>query len=69
MHIYTHTYIHTLWKQIPVEVEYASEFRYRSVVLRPTEDIVIVISQSGETADTLAALRHAKEAVSMCVYV
>ena len=36
--------------------------RYRSVVLRPDEDIVIVISQSGETADTLAALRHAKEA-------
>mmetsp|Transcript_58035 Transcript_58035/g.138152 ORF Transcript_58035/g.138152 Transcript_58035/m.138152 type:complete len:648 (+) Transcript_58035:224-2167(+) len=48
--------------RIPVEVEYASEFRYRSVVLRPDEDIVIVISQSGETADTLAALRHAKEA-------
>mmetsp|Transcript_26273 Transcript_26273/g.41115 ORF Transcript_26273/g.41115 Transcript_26273/m.41115 type:complete len:644 (-) Transcript_26273:398-2329(-) len=46
--------------KIPVEVEYASEFRYRSVVLRPEEDIVIVISQSGETADTLAALRHAK---------
>lgn len=48
--------------RIPVEVEYASEFRYRSVVLRPEEDIIIVISQSGETADTLAALRHAKEA-------
>uniref|UniRef100_A0A7S0TWT2 Glutamine--fructose-6-phosphate aminotransferase [isomerizing] n=2 Tax=Hemiselmis andersenii TaxID=464988 RepID=A0A7S0TWT2_HEMAN len=48
--------------KIPVEVEYASEFRYRSVVLRPDEDIVMVISQSGETADTLAALRHAKEA-------
>jgi glucosamine--fructose-6-phosphate aminotransferase (isomerizing) len=46
--------------KVPVEVEYASEFRYRSVVLRPEEDIVIVISQSGETADTLAALRHAK---------
>jgi len=48
--------------KIPVEVEYASEFRYRSVVLRPEEDVVMVISQSGETADTLAALRHAKEA-------
>jgi glucosamine--fructose-6-phosphate aminotransferase (isomerizing) len=46
--------------KVPVEVEYASEFRYRSVVLRPEEDIVMVISQSGETADTLAALRHAK---------
>uniref|UniRef100_A0A7S0NDW2 glutamine--fructose-6-phosphate transaminase (isomerizing) n=1 Tax=Hanusia phi TaxID=3032 RepID=A0A7S0NDW2_9CRYP len=48
--------------KIPVEIEYASEFRYRSVVLRPEEDIVMVISQSGETADTLAALRHAKQA-------
>ncbi|EKX34202.1 hypothetical protein GUITHDRAFT_90545 [Guillardia theta CCMP2712] len=48
--------------KIPVEIEYASEFRYRSVVLRPDEDIVMVISQSGETADTLAALRHAKQA-------
>ena len=46
--------------RVPVEVEYASEFRYRSVVLRPEEDVVMVISQSGETADTLAALRHAK---------
>ena len=46
--------------KVPVEVEYASEFRYRSVVLRPEEDVVVVISQSGETADTLAALRHAK---------
>mmetsp|Transcript_56453 Transcript_56453/g.138565 ORF Transcript_56453/g.138565 Transcript_56453/m.138565 type:complete len:635 (+) Transcript_56453:141-2045(+) len=53
--------------KIPVEVEYASEFRYRSVVLRPEEDVVIVISQSGETADTLAALRHAKEAGCLVV--
>ncbi len=45
--------------QIPVEVEYASEFRYRSPVLYP-EDIVIAISQSGETADTLAAVQEAK---------
>lgn len=45
--------------RIPVEVEYASEFRYRNPVI--TEDtLVIVISQSGETADTLAALREAK---------
>ncbi|HON17851.1 MAG TPA: glutamine--fructose-6-phosphate transaminase (isomerizing) [Salinivirgaceae bacterium] len=46
--------------RIPVEVEYASEFRYRNPLLDPT-DIVIAISQSGETADTLAAVRLAKE--------
>ena len=45
--------------RIPVEVEYASEFRYRSPILDPGT-LVIVISQSGETADTLAALREAK---------
>ena len=46
--------------RIPVEVEYASEFRYRNPILRPGEDVLIVISQSGETADTLAAVREAK---------
>ncbi|MEI6817332.1 MAG: glutamine--fructose-6-phosphate transaminase (isomerizing) [Bacteroidota bacterium] len=45
--------------RIPVEVEYASEFRYRNPVLSE-EDIVIAISQSGETADTLAAIELAK---------
>jgi len=45
--------------KIPVEVEYASEFRYRNPVLFPN-DIMFVISQSGETADTLAALKEAK---------
>jgi len=45
--------------RIPVEVDYASEFRYRGPVLRDNE-AVIVISQSGETADTLAALREVK---------
>lgn len=45
--------------QIPVEVEYASEFRYRNPVIYDT-DIVIGISQSGETADTLAALKYAR---------
>lgn len=45
--------------RIPVEVDYASEFRYRDPVLQEG-DVVIVISQSGETADTLAALREAK---------
>ncbi len=46
--------------RIPVEVEYASEFRYRHPLIFP-EDIVIAISQSGETADTLAAIQLAKE--------
>ncbi|SHJ77002.1 glutamine--fructose-6-phosphate transaminase [Tangfeifania diversioriginum] len=46
--------------QIPVEVEYASEFRYRKPLLNKN-DVVILISQSGETADTLAALRLARE--------
>ncbi len=46
--------------RIPVEVEYASEFRYRTPIIRKG-DVVIVISQSGETADTLAAAREAKE--------
>jgi len=45
--------------RIPVEVEYASEFRYRKPVLKKG-DLVITISQSGETADTLAGLREAK---------
>ncbi|MEM1270357.1 MAG: glutamine--fructose-6-phosphate transaminase (isomerizing), partial [Bacteroidota bacterium] len=47
------------YARIPVEVEYASEFRYRKPILYP-DDVVIVISQSGETADTLAAVREAK---------
>ena len=46
--------------RIPVEVEYASEFRYRNPVITEN-DIVIAISQSGETADTLAAIKLAKE--------
>ncbi len=46
--------------RIPVEVEYASEFRYRNPVITP-RDVVIAISQSGETADTLAAIKLAKE--------
>jgi glucosamine--fructose-6-phosphate aminotransferase (isomerizing) len=47
------------YAQVPVEVEYASEFRYRKPVIGP-KDVVILISQSGETADTLAALHLAK---------
>jgi len=46
--------------QIPVEVEYSSEFRYRKPVIHK-DDVVIAISQSGETADTLAAIQLAKE--------
>ena len=46
--------------KIPVEVDYASEFRYRDPVIYPT-DVVIAISQSGETADTLAAIKMAKD--------
>ncbi|MCB0544179.1 MAG: glutamine--fructose-6-phosphate transaminase (isomerizing), partial [Saprospiraceae bacterium] len=46
--------------RLPVEVEYASEFRYRNPVVR-AEDVVLAISQSGETADTFAALELAKE--------
>lgn len=46
--------------RIPVEVEYASEFRYRDPVITPG-DIMFVISQSGETADTMAALKEARK--------
>lgn len=46
--------------RIPVEVEYASEFRYRNPVIRPG-DVIMAISQSGETADTLVAIEKAKE--------
>jgi len=46
--------------RIPVEVEYASEFRYRNPVIL-SDDVIIAISQSGETADTLAAIKLAKE--------
>ena len=49
------------WAQIPVQVEIASEFRYRDSLLLGKGDMVLVISQSGETADTLAALRIACE--------
>lgn len=46
--------------RIPVEVDIASEFRYRNPILAKN-DLCIIISQSGETADTLAALREAKK--------
>ncbi|HHY07768.1 MAG TPA: glutamine--fructose-6-phosphate transaminase (isomerizing) [Corynebacteriales bacterium] len=47
------------WTRVPVEIELASEFRYRDAVLGP-DTLVLAISQSGETADTLEALRHAR---------
>jgi glucosamine--fructose-6-phosphate aminotransferase (isomerizing) len=53
-------YMFEEYTRIPVEVEYASEFRYRNPIIKKG-DIVIAISQSGETADTLAAVRLAKE--------
>jgi len=53
-------YIFEEFARIPVEVEYASEFRYRNPIIGP-KDVVIAISQSGETADTLAAIKLAKE--------
>ncbi len=53
-------YVFEKISRIPVEVEYASEFRYRDPIINPN-DIVIAISQSGETADTLAAMKLAKE--------
>ena len=53
-------YLFEEFARVPVEVEYASEFRYRDPIIRPG-DIVIAISQSGETADTLAAIELAKE--------
>ncbi len=52
--------------RIPVEVEYASEFRYRSPIVDP-DTLVLVISQSGETADTLAAMREAKRKGATCL--
>lgn len=53
-------YIFEEFARVPVEVEYASEFRYRNPVINK-DDVLIAISQSGETADTLAAIKLAKE--------
>ena len=53
-------YIIEEFSRLPVEVEYASEFRYRNPIIHK-DDVVIAISQSGETADTLAAIKLAKE--------
>ena len=53
-------YVFEEFARIPVEVEYASEFRYRNPIIS-NKDVVIAISQSGETADTMAAIKLAKE--------
>ena len=53
-------YVFEEFARIPVEVEYASEFRYRNPIIN-ARDVVIAISQSGETADTMAAIKLAKE--------
>jgi glucosamine--fructose-6-phosphate aminotransferase (isomerizing) len=53
-------YVFEEFTRIPVEVEYASEFRYRNPIIGK-KDVVIAISQSGETADTMAAIKLAKE--------
>jgi glucosamine--fructose-6-phosphate aminotransferase (isomerizing) len=58
-------YLIETYARTPVEVEYASEFRYRDPILRDG-DVVLVISQSGETADTLAAVRQAQEKEVPC---
>jgi glucosamine--fructose-6-phosphate aminotransferase (isomerizing) len=61
-------YLIESFARIPVEVEYASEFRYRNPILRDG-DVVLVISQSGETADTLAAVREAQSQGVPCLGV
>ena len=61
-------YLFEEFARMPVEVEYASEFRYRNPILYK-EDVVIAISQSGETADTLAAVRLAQDAGALVLGV
>lgn len=59
-------YMFEQYLRIPTEVEYASEFRYRNPILN-SDDTIFFISQSGETADTLAALREAKQKGALCL--
>jgi glucosamine--fructose-6-phosphate aminotransferase (isomerizing) len=61
-------YVIENWARVPVEMDVASEYRYRNPVLRKN-DIVIGITQSGETADTLAAMRMAREAGAKVVAI
>ncbi len=53
--------------RVPVEVDYGSEFRYRDAPLNPREDLLLVISQSGETVDTLAAMEKARSEGLRCI--
>ena len=59
-------YMFEQYLRVPTEVDYASEFRYRNPIIHP-EDTVFFISQSGETADTLAAMREASMKQALCV--
>jgi len=52
--------------EIPTEVEYASEFRYRNPIIKP-DDTILFISQSGETADTLAAMKESRRKGALCL--
>lgn len=59
-------YMFEQYLRIPTEVDYASEFRYRNPVINK-DDVIFFISQSGETADTLAALKEAKRKGALCI--
>ncbi len=59
-------YMFEQYLRIPTEVEYASEFRYRNPIIEPG-DAIFFISQSGETADTLAAMHEAKRKGALCI--
>ena len=61
-------YLFERWAELPCEIEIASEFRSRNLVVTP-DDLVVAISQSGETADTLAGVREARRRGSMVVAV
>lgn len=61
-------YMFEQYLRVPTEVDYASEFRYRNPIIHP-DDTVFFISQSGETADTLAAMREASMKQALCVGV
>lgn len=59
-------YMFEQYLRVPTEVDYASEFRYRNPVINK-DDVIFFISQSGETADTLAALKEAKRKGALCI--
>lgn len=59
-------YMFEQFLRVPTEVEYASEFRYRNPIINP-DDAILFISQSGETADTLAAMKEAKRKRALCL--